>query len=148
MHPLLLGAFAVAGLVIAVWLWSLVRRDAGVIDIFWGPGFALLAWIYVFAGPESGPRSALVVALVSLWGLRLGAYIAWRSRGKREDYRYRAMRDRWGASFPVVSLFTVFLLQGTLMWVLAAPLYRAISSARPEGLSATPATTSSASTST
>ena len=36
-----------------------------------------------------------------------------------EDYRYVAMRRHWGARFPLVSLFTVFGLQGVLMWVVS-----------------------------
>jgi steroid 5-alpha reductase family enzyme len=39
----LLGLGAALGLTTIVWLYSLTQKDASVIDIFWGPGFALLA---------------------------------------------------------------------------------------------------------
>jgi steroid 5-alpha reductase family enzyme len=119
------GLPAALGLVSVIWLASLVRRDASIIDIFWGPGFALLAWIYAVAGGGGSYRSWLVPALVSLWGLRLGLHILLRSRGKGEDYRYAEMRERHGVRFPWVSLVTVFALQGVLMWLISAPLAHA-----------------------
>jgi steroid 5-alpha reductase family enzyme len=32
------------------------------------------------------------------------------------------MRKRWGPAFPIISFATVYLLQGTLMWVVSLPL--------------------------
>jgi steroid 5-alpha reductase family enzyme len=62
----------------------------------------------------------LVLAiLVTIWGLRLSGYLAWRNWGKPEDYRYAAMRTNHGRWFPIVSLFTVFGLQGTVMWIVS-----------------------------
>ena len=57
--------------------------------------------------------------MTSVWGVRLAGYLAWRNHGKGEDFRYRAMRKHWGARFPLVSLVTVFVLQGVLMWVVS-----------------------------
>ena len=42
--------------------------------------------------------------------------------GAPEDFRYQAMRRHWGARFPTISLVTVFLLQGVLMWVVSLPV--------------------------
>jgi len=121
-------------LVFLVWLVSLVRRDASVIDIFWGPGFVSLAWVYAVVSDGWPSRRLLVLALVSLWGLRLAAHILWRSRGKGEDYRYAEMRERYGARFWWVSLITVFLLQGVLMWLISAPLLQVIAAAESGSL--------------
>jgi steroid 5-alpha reductase family enzyme len=46
------------------------------------------------------------------------------------------MRANWGDRFPVVSLFTVFLLQGALLWVVSLPLQAgaALGAGRPLGL--------------
>lgn len=117
-----LGAAAVLAAVIALWLVSLWKRDVSVIDIFWGPGFVLAAWLYRFEGPPPEPRQWLQLVLVTLWGLRLGGYILWRNAGKGEDYRYRQMREKHGESFRFISLGTVFLLQGTLILLISAPL--------------------------
>ncbi len=107
--------------VILLWGVSLKLRDVSIIDVFWGLGFGLTAWIYRWLGPEPVGRQLLVLALVTVWGLRLSLYIGWRNHGKGEDYRYRAMRERHGVRFPWVSLGTVFLLQGVLVAVISLP---------------------------
>jgi steroid 5-alpha reductase family enzyme len=99
-----------------------VVRDSSIVDIFWGPGFALIAWVVFAVTDGSETRRLLLVILASVWGVRLGAYLAWRNLGKGEDYRYAAMRERWGSKWWWWSLFQVFLLQGELMWVVSLPL--------------------------
>jgi steroid 5-alpha reductase family enzyme len=121
-EPALIGLATVASFTAALWLVALALRDVSIIDIFWGPGFAILAWIYYVQGDQESLRQVVIPVLVSLWGLRLGIYIFWRSRGKEEDYRYAEMRERWGSRFPIASLFAVFWLQAALMWVIAMPL--------------------------
>ncbi|MGH0033287.1 MAG: DUF1295 domain-containing protein [Myxococcota bacterium] len=111
----------------ALWLVSLALRDASIVDIYWGPGFAVLAAAsFVLAG--DGARATLLLVLTSLWGLRLGGYLLWRNAGHGEDPRYQAMRRHWGARFPLVSLGTVFALQGVLMWFVSLPVQVAIAS--------------------
>jgi steroid 5-alpha reductase family enzyme len=105
-----------------LWLLSLRLRDASIVDVYWGPGFAALAAIGFLATGGGHPRRALVLALAVLWGLRLGGHLLWRNAGRGEDYRYRAMRRRHGERFGVVSLFSVFGLQAILQWTVALPL--------------------------
>jgi len=114
------------GALAALWLVSLARRDASLVDIWWGPGFGMLASIAWALAPVSSPRGALLLALVWAWGLRLGVYLAWRNLGKGEDPRYAAMRRRHGDRFGLVSLGTVFGLQGVLQWFVALPVLVAI----------------------
>jgi steroid 5-alpha reductase family enzyme len=121
----LLGATAVtvAGCMFAMWLLSLVLRDASIVDIFWGLGFVVIAGLsFWWTQDGEAPRRGLLVTLVSLWGLRLAAYLFWRNAGRGEDPRYAAMRRHWGARFWWVSLFTVFALQGVLMWLVSLPV--------------------------
>jgi len=120
-----------------LWLLSLRLRDASIVDIWWGPGFAAIAAFSWAIGPGGDPaRGKLVVALAALWGLRLGAYLFWRNAGKGEDYRYQAMRRRHGEHFPSVSLRSVFGLQGLLMWFVSLPLQVAQTGGATGGLHA------------
>ncbi len=125
---LVLGATAGAAAVAMtlVWALSLRLRNAGIVDVFWGVGFVLIAALAVWLGQGGGVRAALVLALTSVWGLRLALHIGWRSRGKPEDHRYQQFRANAGPSFWWRSLFTVFLLQGAVMWVVALPLTAAL----------------------
>lgn len=106
----------------ALWLLSLVRRDVSIVDLWWGPGFVLLAGVAFALADAPGPRGALLLALTSLWGLRLGAYLLWRNHGRDEDPRYARMRRHHGARFPWISLATVFGLQALLQWLVSLPL--------------------------
>jgi steroid 5-alpha reductase family enzyme len=115
-----------AAVMLALWLASLARRDASIVDLWWGPGFALLAAIACALAPASTTRSALLIGATALWGLRLGGYLAWRNHGRGEDPRYAAMRRRHGARFAWVSLGTVFGLQALLQWFVALPVLVAL----------------------
>ncbi|MCH9649294.1 MAG: DUF1295 domain-containing protein [Deltaproteobacteria bacterium] len=118
---LLAGAFL-------LWLLSLRLKNAGIVDIFWGLGFVGLTWFAHFhsnspgSTESAGPAQWLHLVLVTIWGVRLAGYIGWRNHGQSEDYRYAAMRERHGRSFWWVSLFTVFLLQATLVAALGCLL--------------------------
>lgn len=107
-----------------LWLWSVVRRDASVVDPFWGTGFIIVAWFVLSSLPSERhvARSWLLIALTSIWGLRLSLYLLWRNGGHGEDRRYRAMRDHHGRRFWWVSLGTVFLLQGGILWIVSLPI--------------------------
>jgi steroid 5-alpha reductase family enzyme len=111
-----------AALMILVWLASVVLRDASIVDVFWGPGFVVIAFLTFFLTGESTSRKALLLALTSIWGLRLATYLAWRKSGTPEDYRYRAMRESIGPRFWLFSLFVVFGLQGVIMNIVALPV--------------------------
>jgi steroid 5-alpha reductase family enzyme len=133
--PLVVALAATLGMMTLVWVASLVKRDASIIDIFWGLGFVVVGWIYFAGAGAHGLRGPLVVGLVTVWGLRLSLHILWRSRGKGEDYRYREMRERHPSGFALRSLFTVFWLQALLLWAISMPLHQA---QRAEPASLTP----------
>lgn len=126
-------AGATFGAMTLLWLASLLRRDASIVDVWWGLGFVLIAWVAHGLGPGAA-RADLVLVLVALWGLRLAGYLLWRSWGAGEDRRYQAMRRAWGERFWWVSYGTVFLLQGVLMWVVSLPVQHAMASAEPLGV--------------
>ncbi len=112
----------------ALWLLSLRLRNASIVDVWWGPGFACIAILTHQAAPSG---HGLVTLLTALWGLRLGAYLLWRNAGRGEDPRYIAMRRHHGEHFPRVSLFTVFGLQGLLMWFVSLPVQVANAAGAP-----------------
>ena len=130
----LIGLAVILAAQTAVWALSLRRRDAGVADVSWGLGFVLLAWIYCLLSPALTPRSWLVAGLVTVWGARLSWHIFRRNHGRGEDPRYQAMRASHGHAFWWRSLFTVFWLQGAILWFVALPVLAAIRAARPATL--------------
>ena len=116
---MLWSALAIVILMVSTWLLSVLIKNASIVDIAWGLGFVVVAWVSRIVGEGDDARQWLLTIMTSVWGLRLGAYLFWRNTGHGEDYRYRAMRKRWGPRFPLISLVTVFALQGTLMWIVS-----------------------------
>jgi steroid 5-alpha reductase family enzyme len=105
-----------------LWILSVVIKDASIVDPFWGTGFVVVAIATWLAKDSHHWRDHLITAMVLLWGIRLSVYLLWRNIGKGEDRRYQAMRSRIGPSFWWISLFSVFVLQGVLLWLISMPV--------------------------
>lgn len=131
---MLTSAVLIAAAMLALWLLSLRLRDVSIVDVFWGLGFVMVAHAARATSAGHGPRAWLVTALVTVWGVRLALYLLWRNWGAGEDYRYQAMRRRYGDRFPLTSLAVVFGLQGVLMWVISLPVQVAVTSPTPAAL--------------
>jgi steroid 5-alpha reductase family enzyme len=116
------AAIAVLILMLSVWVLSLLLKNASIVDIVWGLGFVLIAWVSNVASDGSSAVGLAVALMVSVWGVRLAGYLWWRNHGKGEDFRYVAMRKHYGQRFPLISLITVFSLQGVLMLLVSLPV--------------------------
>jgi len=135
-----LEIFLVAGVFIlvymtALWGLSLILRNSSIVDIFWGLGFVIAAWIYFALSTEGYlVRKLMICGIVTIWGLRLTLHILVRNWGKAEDYRYKQWREKAGKNWWWRSFFKVFLLQGILMWLISIPLLAAQYSPTPKFL--------------
>jgi steroid 5-alpha reductase family enzyme len=125
---------AVVLFMIGVWLLSLVKKDASIVDGFWGLGFILIAWITFFLSDGYSGRRLLIAVLTTIWGIRLAVHIFWRHWGKEEDKRYQAWRANAGDTFWIVSLFKVFGLQAVLLWIISLNLQVGQLATRPDRL--------------
>lgn len=137
LSQLMLYSFgAIGALMTLIWLSSLVLKDASLVDRFWGPGFTLIAAVGLLCGAGYEPRR-LLLFVMSLWGLRLGWYLTRRNWGHGEDLRYQKMRKHWGPErFWWISFFTVFVLQGAIMFVVGIPLMIGAQGLEPKRLGA------------
>ena len=132
---LLTVGLVIFGLMTALWLVSLRLRDSSIVDIFWGTGFVVAAWTAFVLTPQGFlSRKLLLCGLVTIWGLRLSLHILRRNWGKGEDFRYKAWRDEAGPSWWWKSYLKVFLLQGVLLVIIAAPLLAAQAATAPARL--------------
>jgi len=71
--------------------------------------------------------------LVSLWGLRLAAYLAWRNRGTRRTAATATSAGRNEPGFTRKSLYLIFGFQALLAWVISLPLAGGIAAGAPLG---------------
>jgi steroid 5-alpha reductase family enzyme len=122
-NALATAAVTIVVVMLITWVVSVAIRNASIVDITWGFGFVCVAWAVRLTVDDGLPaRQWLLVGMTTLWGLRLAGYLFWRNHGAGEDYRYRAMRKRYGDRFWLVSLGTVFLFQGLMMFVVSLPV--------------------------
>ena len=126
------AGLVVLGYMTLIWIVSVLQVDTSIVDIFWGLGFVVLALFYFWQTEGAVTRSTLIATLVLIWGLRLSVYIAVRNHGRGEDARYARWREQAGKNWWLRSFFTVFLLQGLLMWIISLPLLTAQYYGQPE----------------
>jgi steroid 5-alpha reductase family enzyme len=118
-----LGLAVIMSMMTILWLISIRIKNVSIVDLFWGFGFVLSGVFYFLNTEGLEIRKILLMTLVSLWGLRLSVYLAWRNHGKGEDFRYRKFRKDYGEHrYWWISFFQTFLLQGVLMWLISAPI--------------------------
>ncbi|MGC1302755.1 MAG: DUF1295 domain-containing protein [Caulobacteraceae bacterium] len=91
--------------VIMVVAWAAQReaKNGGWADVFWtyGTGAICANAALIPFGTNATPtwRQIMVSALVGLWALRLGTYVAMRVARGSEDARYTLLRHEWEAAF-------------------------------------------------
>ena len=115
------GASAVALLVVHAVTFAIGRRIGryNVVDVAWGLGFIAVAAVAAILGNGDAFRRWLLLALVTIWALRLSWYINRRSAGKGEDPRYADLLR--GATVGQV-VRKVFLVQAFATWFVSLPL--------------------------
>jgi steroid 5-alpha reductase family enzyme len=111
------NAAVIVVLALVLWRVAVRTRDPSFVDVCWGLGFVVVAWV-AFA---LEPHRALLVAITTAWGLRLGGYLFWRWRRNGPDARYVAMLRH--APDPNRFMLTrVFLLQAALLLLVSLPV--------------------------
>jgi steroid 5-alpha reductase family enzyme len=110
-------------LVTLLWVLSVFIKNVSIVDLFWGLGFVIVNAFYFFISGDIHARKILLLILVTIWGLRLSMYLAWRNIGKGEDFRYQEFRRNYGPTrYWWISYFQTFLLQGALIMLISLPL--------------------------
>lgn len=121
-----IGLFALMG-----WILSLVRDNVTHVDSMWSLFFLLASFTSALFVFDTSTRILMVLSLVSIWAIRLCAYLSWRNWGPHEDHRYVEIRRNNEPHFWLKSSYIIFGLQGVLAWIISLSLYGAIDSNTP-----------------
>lgn len=108
---------------------AVYKKDNSIIDRLYGITFVITAWFMVFLHMQTStlsPLTALILILISIWGLRLSSRIHLKNRKKGgEDFRYAAWREEWMKKgedyFYARSYLQIFVLQGIIISVVLLP---------------------------
>lgn len=103
---------------------SIYKKNYSLVDIAWGGGFVVVAWVSYFNYLGKISIQALtILILVTIWGGRLVGHLFRRNWNKEEDYRYINIRKRWGNQYVYLKAFlNVFVLQGVLLFIISLPV--------------------------
>ena len=122
LHFLIYSSIAVFVYMLLWFFIAIIKKDNGIFDVAWGLGFVVLAFLNLFMAQHIYSTQLVITILISVWAVRLALHIAYRKRGKKEDFRYAAWREQWGKKAVLKTFTNVVLLQGFFMLVIAVPL--------------------------
>ena len=126
-----LAAIGLSLAMAAAWWWQRRVNNIGWVDVFWtfatatAGVFLTIAWS---GGEGAWARRLLVMAMIAVWAVRLGLYVAFRVAGAPEDGRYVELRRQWGDGLQG-KVFGFLQLQAGVSLVLAAAI--ALAANRP-----------------
>jgi steroid 5-alpha reductase family enzyme len=135
MHEISVCLWVYAGACAATWLLSLATREYSWVDRIWSLIPIVYLGVFAAAADFGDARLNLMLALVTLWGLRLTFNFA-RKGGYApggEDYRWPILRGRmkpW--QFQLFNLFFIVAYQNLLLLLICLPAAQALD--HPGGL--------------
>ena len=99
-----------------------IKKNNAVIDSFYGSGYVVIAWTSFLLSGTFLLQKIIVTILVTIWGIRLSGYVTIRNWGKPEDYRYKAMRERYGDKILIKSYLKIYIFQGIIIYLVCFPV--------------------------
>jgi steroid 5-alpha reductase family enzyme len=133
---------AMTAIMFAGWAFQRAARNGGWTDVFWTYGTGATCAVAALApwggDPGAAWRRLMVAAMLAVWSLRLGTYVALRVGRSPEDVRYADLRREWGAAFQS-RMLVLLLLQAPItaavgVAVLFSARYPDASFRLPDGL--------------
>lgn len=133
---LLLGNLVIyVGIILAflssIFLLALYKKDNSIMDIAYGPTFAITGIALLLLTQTTALLALVVVGCITLWATRLSTRIYRKNAGRPEDQRYAAWRNEWlergKLYFILRSYAQIYLLQGSIIAIVGLPMVLAIS---------------------
>ncbi|NHK29838.1 MAG: DUF1295 domain-containing protein [Asgard group archaeon] len=119
------------GLAILLYFIGHLKKNIGIIDIFWSLFFVLGTYITflvqfivrIITERDGYLTQIIILGLISIWGFRLSYHIARRNIGKPEDRRYANFRETWADKYYLKTFLQIFIMQATWAFMIASPIF-------------------------
>jgi steroid 5-alpha reductase family enzyme len=126
-NPLLVALLTATGVILLVWILSLLTHDHSWVDRIWSVVPVAYVWIFAGAAGLANVRLDVMAAVVTIWGARLTFNFA-RKGGYSgvEDYRWAILRGRmprW--QFELFNFFFIAIWQNIILLLIALPAFTA-----------------------
>ena len=123
-------ALVVLLFVTGVYVIATLKRDNSVMDIAYGPAYAVGAWTTLILTDTMSILTLVIAGCITMWAVRLSLRIGKKNWGKPEDQRYAAWRNAWMQKghwyFLVRSYLQINLLQGVIIVIVSLPFIIAV----------------------
>lgn len=130
----LAAGVSILAILTLVWLFTLISRNAGVMDVVYTLTVLIAAGVLLASDASYSTRHLVIMALVAVWSARSVRHVSGSNLGSSgEQQPYAKWRIQFGSNWWWRSYFQVFLLQGGLLWIWALPLVMAVTSSGPMG---------------
>ena len=133
----IISGLIILGYWLLLWVISLAIKDSSIGDPLYPMSMLVVAIFFYFYCDGAMARKNLILALTTIWAIRLFLYIGWRNWG-REDPRYARLRAHaasLGKNYAVYSLTHVFLSLGAMTgFAISFPLFLAQRTTEPVAL--------------
>ena len=118
--------FADVGATVVTFIFSIVFSNASVYDPYWSVQppviLALLALEYCV-----NAYGVILIAVVSLWAIRLTANWAYTFKGlEHQDWRYTMLREKTGAFYPIINFIGIHMVPTLVVYACTLPAAYAI----------------------
>ena len=110
----------------AIFIYAQILKNNSIVDIGWGMGFVIGSWVTLLTTESPTLLSYLVVAFITVWGVRLSVRLFKRNWGKPEDFRYAQWREEWGKNVVITAFFRVFMIQALINFIVGSAAYSTI----------------------
>ena len=103
---------------------GLLTKNHTFVDTAWGLSFVIVAHVSFWIQEDHTPVRWIVLAMVTMWGLRLFRHILKRAVGREEDLRYQDMRKKMETkkSAVLAGYIQIYVIQGFLALFISTPV--------------------------
>ena len=108
---------------ILIFIVATIIKNNSIVDIGWGMGFVVGSWLTLLVTENPTILSYIIVAFISIWGIRLSLRLLKRNYRKPEDFRYLQWRKEWGDKVVIIAFFRVFMIQAMINFVVGSASY-------------------------
>jgi len=101
---------------VLVFIGSVIMKNASMYDPYWSVQPIVILAALAVGRPMSLPR-ALVIAAVTVWGVRLTANWVYTFPGlHHQDWRYTMLRERTGRAYPLINFLGIHLVPTLIVY--------------------------------
>lgn len=106
---------------VAVFIFSLIFRNASVYDPYWSVQ-PIVILVCFMIGQKLTPLKLLLFLAVLFWGVRLTANWAYTFKSLAlEDWRYRMLREKTGKLYPIINFVGIHLVPTLVVYLCTLP---------------------------